>query len=239
MNRITTQFSLVFLFITLIFSVANSQEIEIIQEEAPMNNQLKVGAAYARLGLGDLEAIKGFAQYNRRISKRFELSISTGVVHGSRGGSLFPNDPDERYSIITSINDAPFGGGSLETSNSLSPHLQRTTLFTGDVNVHVVFEFNRSVIKIGAGATPVYGDVTFITEQRGISFGTNPTSLVELEELTLLIPEYVRYSNLGWNVQLNYEYHFKNRFFTNLQVAYHEWAEDNMTSLGFGFGVKF
>ncbi len=218
----------------------HAQTIEVATPS--IKNQIRFGGGYVAMGNGDLRGVQLYGQYMYQLSNRFGISLEANVSHGSALSTIDYN-ADKNYSVLTKITESPYNSYANHNvgGTQYDPHLNRTTHLIGAVNLnYYILDRSRTKLKAAAGFAYTYMDRNSTAEVRTVQVTDNP-DLIEWEELVLITPVYERLSDWGWNIQLDYEYHFSNRMFTSLGVVMHNFFStgDDISSVRFGVGVNF
>ncbi|MEM1320326.1 MAG: hypothetical protein AAGG75_08715 [Bacteroidota bacterium] len=237
--------NLAILFYTIFIWQASSAQntaIPVAIEPDTTTNQLRLGAGYIAFGTGDLRGIQAYGQYLYKFNPRLGISLGANISHASVLSSI-NYDPNKQYTLLSNLTENPFN--SYENydvgGNQYEPHFDRTTHFIVAVNInYYLLDRKRTKLKAATGLAFTYLDRNSIAEVREVLVNETPTS-TEFEEMVFITPVYERLSDWGWTVQLDYEYHFSNRVFTNAGLAFHNFFDigDTILSIRFGVGVNF
>ncbi|MEM9919839.1 MAG: hypothetical protein AAF990_17215 [Bacteroidota bacterium] len=210
-----------------------SAQVDIMPpEQANYKNQLKVGI------MTFLSEDKGLGvnfQYFRDFHKSWAYSVAFQMRYGS--GNNLSDFQDEDYPFENQLS-SDFGG---IINYGLNPESSFSTTVSG--LFHFRKQKNATVFKAGTGLSIGYFDevsIAVLASEYYIS-NFNPRSIDDLREVEILTQEYNRFLDLGWILELGYQYYLNNRIFVGLSSNIQTFFKSGAVALGcsLDFGVNF
>lgn len=205
------------------------------------NNQLRFSVGPSIQGSGDYKGLHLHNDFTRKIRKNIVIGIGLGIDHASGPGFFL--DTTKRYTI-GGYGEKTLGANVQQFSDlselkKFSTHTNQAIYIIGDLNIGYINEFGKERIKIMAG--PSIGFVNKVTVAAVYPYSTffeqpiNPN----YDNTIIVVPVFQRFMNIGWNLKLEYDHYFNEKFSVGARLGVQDLRGDIISSVGISDGVSF
>ena len=216
-----------------------SAHIATAQEVSESKIKLNLSTGYAFLGSGDLGGFNIQQGVEFKLSDKLSFSPSLLFAYGSNGSypkedSTYPYLTRDHNTVVSPVveHERMFHHGVLALEGNL-----HHAFYAGiDLNLnYLLLQKGKNFLSIGAGVSAAYTEQKFDVAARQGYFNYDSEDIF----ITLLIPAYARYIDIGVNGSLSYFYQISEKLNLGPTIKLHTYRDgDLIWSANAAIGIK-